>query len=342
MLMTTFDGWEARLCGDAMALPAGQLSENELMHFRTKGSKNGVRRYQQEDGTWTPLGLKERKAREGWGNSEAEAKANKAVAKSEKKAAKAEAKAAKISAKIEKRNNKANAKAESIAAKNEKKRQNDVSKLTDEELQKKIARVKLEQEYKELTKSPVLKTGEKLVSSILSYQKTKADREATKAKTELDSARIKADVVKAKEATKKAEAEAETAKMEMKKVKQDRKAGLATERETKLLQAKIGYRATTISGGIAKRINQFLTSGYADKKKSERVASGKVEADKILSKYNTEKAESSAKATNKAAKAATKAANKAIKAANAESKKSYNQTHIRITNDSKRKKYWNT
>ena len=48
MATTRFDDWEGEY----------------LAHFRTKGSKNGVRRYQQEDGTWTPLGLRERKARE--------------------------------------------------------------------------------------------------------------------------------------------------------------------------------------------------------------------------------------------------------------------------------------
>lgn len=30
--------------------------KNELMHYRTKGSKNGIRRYQNEDGSLTPLG----------------------------------------------------------------------------------------------------------------------------------------------------------------------------------------------------------------------------------------------------------------------------------------------
>lgn len=32
-----------------------------LMHFRTKGSKNGERRYQNEDGTWTNLGKERRR-----------------------------------------------------------------------------------------------------------------------------------------------------------------------------------------------------------------------------------------------------------------------------------------
>ena len=33
-----------------------------LVHARTPGSKNGERRYQNEDGTWTPLGLERRRA----------------------------------------------------------------------------------------------------------------------------------------------------------------------------------------------------------------------------------------------------------------------------------------
>lgn len=33
-----------------------------LSHSRTPGSKNGVRLYQNEDGTWTPLGLERRRA----------------------------------------------------------------------------------------------------------------------------------------------------------------------------------------------------------------------------------------------------------------------------------------
>ena len=33
-----------------------------IAHSRTEGSKNGVRRYQYEDGTWTPEGLERRRA----------------------------------------------------------------------------------------------------------------------------------------------------------------------------------------------------------------------------------------------------------------------------------------
>ena len=34
-----------------------------IAHSRTKGSKNGVRRYQNPDGTWTDLGLERRRAK---------------------------------------------------------------------------------------------------------------------------------------------------------------------------------------------------------------------------------------------------------------------------------------
>lgn len=38
------------------------MSNNYLMHYRTKGSKNGERLYQYEDGRWTPLGLERRRS----------------------------------------------------------------------------------------------------------------------------------------------------------------------------------------------------------------------------------------------------------------------------------------
>lgn len=156
--MSTFDGWETRLYGDAMALPNG----DELMHFRTKGSKNGVRRYQTESGEWTPLGLKERKVREGWGDS--------------KRASRAEKKAAKLSRKIEKRENR---KARVAAAKQaviQKRASKNLKGVSDEELQRRINRIKKEIEYKELTRSPILKAGEKMVTSYLQGKEKKLER----------------------------------------------------------------------------------------------------------------------------------------------------------------------
>ena len=167
--MTTFDGWETQLYGDVIALP-GQLSDDELMHFRTKGSKNGVRRYQTESGEWTPLGLKERKAREGWGQKRAE-----------RKSAKAERRAAKVQRKIEKRDER---KARVAAAKEafaQRRAKNSLKNLSDEELQKRINRVKKEIEYKELTKNPVVKLGENLIKSYFENKDRALEREMKRA-----------------------------------------------------------------------------------------------------------------------------------------------------------------
>lgn len=273
--MTRFDGWETQLYGDVMALP----TKDELMHFRTKGSKNGVRRYQTESGEWTPLGLKERKAREGWGQSRRERKAAKAVERSERRAEKASKKVARIARKTDK----INARKARMAAFNEKKRLGDIAKLTDEELQKKIARVKMEQEYKELTRSPLLKNGEKLVTSILEAKARAADRADAKAKMELDNRRVTADIIKAKENTKRAQADAEKAKQERKKAKQDRKAGLAYERAAELQKAKTAYRETTLRGGIVRRLNTKMNAGLKEKYTAKRKAEGEAIANRVKS-----------------------------------------------------------
>lgn len=157
--MSTFDGWETRLYGDAMVSPPCR----ELMHFRTKGSKNGVRRYQTESGEWTPLGLKERKAREGWGQSKAERKSAKLQAKKERREVRKERRAAAKAAYIQKRASKS------------------IKNLSDDELQKRINRVKKEIEYKELTKNPLLKAGEKLVTGYFENKDRKLDRDMKRA-----------------------------------------------------------------------------------------------------------------------------------------------------------------
>ena len=141
--MATFDGWEDQLYGP-----------NTLAHFRTKGSKNGVRRFQNEDGTWTPLGLKERKEREGWGDRK-------------------ERRTAKRTAKVERRAQRA----ARIEAYREQRKKNNPKNMSDEELQKKIARLKMEQEYRELAKSPLLKAGEKLAKAYFEAKDRKLKQE---------------------------------------------------------------------------------------------------------------------------------------------------------------------
>ena len=283
-MTTTFDGWEARLYGDAMSGPGESLA-----HFRTKGSKNGVRRYQQEDGTWTPLGLKERKAREGWGDGE------------DKKTAKAEKKAAKAVAKAEKKAAKAAAKAESITASKEKKRLGDISQLTDAELKAKIERVKMEQEYKELTKSPLLKAGETLVSNYFSNKAIKAERAYEEKKAKIEYER---DMNKLKEQTKQKElqsesdkekAKADTARAEADKARAETdKVDIETGTRAKKIKYDVKslklqnkrYNAdNTITGGLKKMVNKILT-GKGDADATYR--KGSAEADVSYKKGKTD------------------------------------------------------
>lgn len=224
--MATFDGWDT--------------PQNSLMHFRTKGSKNGVRRFQNEDGTWTPLGLRERKEREGWGDeggSRRERKAQRQLARAERHQARRQAKA------------------EAREAAAERRRKNSLKGLTDAELEQKIARLKMEQEYKELSKSPLLKTGEKVVTSILEYQGKKEQREIERKRQAIQLEQIRTQKIQAKEGSKKAASEAQAAKYEAKKKKFDVKGGLEKERQAQLVNAKTNYRNTTIWGAIGKRAN---------------------------------------------------------------------------------------
>lgn len=251
--MATFDGWDAPLYG--YSLPNGQ---DTLAHFRTKGSKNGVRRYQNEDGTWTPLGLRERKAREGWGDGDRKAR------RAEKRLAKAE-----------KRQARRDARDQRMAAYKEKKRQNSLKGLTDEELRQKINRLKMEQEYKELSKSPVLKTGEKLVSSILEYRNKKEQRDIERTKQAIELERIKTERTKAVSEAKVARSEAEKSRNELKKAKTksatDQAAANLVNQKT---QSKRFVADNTIRGGLKKRVNAWLSSGYAERKAENRYVSG--------------------------------------------------------------------
>ena len=224
--MATFDGWDT--------------PQNSLMHFRTKGSKNGVRRFQNEDGTWTPLGLRERKEREGWGDggeTRRERRAQRQLARAERHQARRQARA------------------EAREAAAERRRKNSLKGLTDAELQQKINRLKMEQEYKELSKSPLLKAGEKLVTSILEYQGNKEQREIEKKRQEIQLEQIRMQKIQAKEGSKRAASEAQAAKYEAKKKKFDVKGGLVKERQAQLVNAKTNYRNTTIWGAIGKRAN---------------------------------------------------------------------------------------
>lgn len=152
--MNGFDSWEA-----------------ELYHWGIKGMKHGRRRYQNEDGTWTPLGLKERRAREGFGERE--------EAKAQKKAAKAAAKAEKAKRIQEK-----------IKASNPK-------YYSDEELKKRIERLKLEQEYKELNKSGIVKTAEHVVKAYIDAKEAKEKAANNRIQQQINMTKAKVELKKA-------------------------------------------------------------------------------------------------------------------------------------------------
>lgn len=282
--MATFDGWEAQLYGP-----------NTLAHFRTRGSKNGVRRYQTESGEWTPLGLRERKKREGWGEGRRAARAERKAARAEKRAANAAARK------------------ERMDTYKEKKRSSNPKTMTEAELRKKIERLKLEQEYKELKKSPVLTTGAKLITSILDYKNNKATREFERKKLQIEHDKVLAEVTKAKENTKRAQADARKAANEAEKMKADVKGGLTYERQATLKRAKIDWKATTLHGGIIRRINASLTSGVSEKQKAIRTAEGKIAADRILSNAKKEDARKSAAEAQKEQKRQEREARRASK-----------------------------
>ena len=235
-----------------------------LAHFRTKGSKNGVRRFQTESGAWTPLGLKERRDREGWGEQRRAAKAERKAVRQEKRAANAAARK------------------ERMAAYKEEQRKKNPKTMTDEELKAAIERKKMETEYKELNRSPLLKAGEKLVSSYMNYRVKKEEAEVAKKRMELDLKRINADVVKSKERTKQTIQESKKAEAEAEKMKADVEGGLKYSRKADLKKAKTDYRNTTFRGNIARAIGARMNSGTKEKYTKIRAAEGQVAADRIL------------------------------------------------------------
>lgn len=263
--MTTFDCWEV----------AVRPPEDYLMHFRTPGSKNGVRRYQTESGEWTPLGLKERREREGWGDGESrkERKAQKRVESAERALAKSQQRAAKKEARAQRK-----------AARAEKKRLRSLKGLTDDEMRKKLERAKMEAEYRDLTKrTGLIEKGTELVGKYLDYKDKKEQRVLDLNRQKVDMERAKADIIKAKESTKRAKAEAQKAKEDRKTKEADVEGGLKLERKAGLIDSKREMKNYTIRGGIAKRINMMLTSGQAKKYEAMRKAEGDAEANRIKS-----------------------------------------------------------
>lgn len=257
----TFDGWDAQYYGDCLT-----YGQDSLMHYRTKGSKNGVRRFQTESGEWTPLGLKERRIREGFG---------------ERRAARREARAQRKAAKAEERRANLERARQYKAERDEAKRKRNPKNLTDEELAKGVQRLRMEQEYRELAKSPLLKTGEQLVSKYLEYRAAKEEARSKREEREYQYAKLRSERANTRDRTradiKRAEADAAKAKADLAEVKQGNKAAA---NKAKLVGAKLAYRNTTIRGGIAKYINKSLGS-LADH--DDAIRKGRAEVDSMIS-----------------------------------------------------------
>lgn len=268
--MTTFDAWEAAI----------RPPEDYLMHFRTKGSKNGVRRYQNLDGSWTEAGLAERRKREGWGDG-----GDRKLRKAEKKVAK-----------LERRQEKAAARKERQQAALEKKRTKSLKGLTDAEMKQKLERARMEAEYRDLQKRGTLvETGANLVKGYLDYKDKKEQRTLEENRQKVDMMRAKADIVRAKEGTKRAHEEYKT-------MAKNVKGGLKLERKTNLKRAKLDYRNTTISGGVGKRINQWLTAGKSESYKAKRKTQTDMDIKKMLSDASAKDAAKKQKAADRQAR----------------------------------------
>ena len=120
------------------------MSEYVIIHSRTKGSKNGIRRYQFTDGTWTEEGKARR--RSGYGTI------------TPKQAEKITRKAGELvdaSSRIVDRAGK------EIPHKNPK-------EMSDKELREELNRLRMEQEYNNLSQKQVSEGAEKL-KNILEY-----------------------------------------------------------------------------------------------------------------------------------------------------------------------------
>lgn len=163
-------------------------SNDCLMHWGIPGMKHGRRRYQNEDGTWTEAGLAARRKREGFG---------------ERRAAKKEARRAARAERIEKR------------------RANNVKYMSDEEIQKRIARMKLEKEYKDMKRSPVIEKGVELVGKYLSYKAKKDEKQERRYNMETNRINALANLKRAKSEKQRAIADEKRAIADAKRAKSD-------------------------------------------------------------------------------------------------------------------------
>ena len=197
--MTTFTSWDT-----------------ELYHHGIKGQEHGVRRYQNEDGSLTPLG----RIHYGYG----QIKERRAQRKEERKQRREERKASNI------------------------------KNMSEADLRKAINRKKLELEYKELTKSKRFEKGlslvDKLSSAYIENKKRKDEaiqkaneQKLEKQRLEVEQKRLEVEKTKADAAEQQAIAEKNKSKLDLEKL--ETRAGrrmLAREAKTPLIKAKAELR----------------------------------------------------------------------------------------------------
>lgn len=133
--------------------------------------------------------------------------------------------------------------------------------LTDKELRDRIARKELENKYKDLGRSGVIK-------KIADFAEKHAEKKEAKEKRDFEKLKTEAEVIKAKEARLQA-------KEERKKAKEEKKLWKTTAKETEQnnarLKLKIQRNTQTIRGGIAKAFNNKFSSikGHMSREEKE-------------------------------------------------------------------------
>lgn len=230
----SFDAWEASI----------RPSSDSLMHWGIPGMKHGRRRYQNEDGTWTRAGLEARRKREGFGERRKERKAAKRLKKAER---------------IEERTKRRVARAEA-------KRQSNVKYWTDDELQKKIERLKMEQEYRDLKQNPAIKTGKELVNKYLDFKEGQEKRTAELNRQKVELARLEVQKIQAKNAVSKAQKEASKAKYEADKAKAETKTAKEKRRSGQKYLNKKDYLGAKKAYKQAKRNHWKTGNGNSNNK----------------------------------------------------------------------------
>ena len=137
------------------------ISEEELQHHGIKGQKWGVRRYQNEDGSLTAKGKQRYGTKENFEKQYPEDK--------KKTLGKVSSTIKKTGGAVDKLKN---VNDEQIRKTNEARIKKDVSQMSDQELQKVVNRLNMEERYKQVMNSRAVEEGKNKVGKILEYAGT--------------------------------------------------------------------------------------------------------------------------------------------------------------------------